>query len=242
MRRLSPAGDPVDLEAAYAVGADLAWHVRTSFISSTDGAVSLDGRAGGLGNASDRAVFGLLRDLSDVILVGAGTARAEGYGAPRPTGERLERRRRHGLPDAPVMALVSGSLGLDPDTALFPSDDGPQTVVYTSSAAPADRRDALSGRADIVECGQDRVDLVAVAADLRARGLRRVHLEGGPRLFGGMLAAGLVDELCLTVAPLLLGGGSDRIVTGPGLPDPSRARLLHTLTDEDYLYLRYSLR
>ncbi|MBA3523692.1 MAG: dihydrofolate reductase family protein, partial [Geodermatophilaceae bacterium] len=104
IRRLAATTDAVDLEEAYAVAPGVGWHVRTSFISSADGAVSIGGRAGGLGNASDRAVFGLLRDLADVILVGAGTARAERYGAVRPTGPRLERRRRHRLPDAPVMA------------------------------------------------------------------------------------------------------------------------------------------
>lgn len=232
----------VDLEAAYALAPDLGWHVRTSFICAADGAVSVDGRAGGLGNASDRAVFGLLRDLSDVILVGAGTARAEGYGAPRPTGGRLERRRRHRLPDAPVMALVSAGLAFEPGSPLFPADDGPRTVIYTSKSAPAGRRAALVDRADVVDCGEDAVDLAAVASDLRARGLHRVHLEGGPRLFGGMLAEGLVDELCLTVAPLLAGPGADRIVNGAPMPVPTGMHLLHTLTDENYLYLRYSLR
>ena len=241
MRRLIPdATDDVDLEACYAVPAELPWHVRTSFISSADGAVSLDGRAGGLGSAGDRRVFALLRDLSDVILVGAGTARAEGYGAPRPVGPRLERRRRHGLPDAPVLALVSQRLSFEPDSALFP-DDLPRTLVITSGTSPPERRSDLARHAEVLVCGEDTVDLVAAAAALRDRGLRRVHCEGGPRLFAGALGAGLVDELCLTVAPLLTGPGSGRIVTGLELPVPAGLDLAHVLEEDGYLFLRYQV-
>lgn len=231
----------VDLEAAYAVPPDLPFHVRTSFISSADGAVTLDGRSGGLGNAADKAIFGLGRDLADVILVGAGTARAEAYGASRPRGERLARRRRHGQPDAPVMALVSERLALDVDGDLFPADE-PRTVVLTSAASPADRRVRLAEHADVVVCGDASVDLAAGLAALRERGLRRVHCEGGARLFAGMLAADLVDELCLTLAPLLTGPGADRIVTGAPMPTPAYGTLRHVLEDEGYLYLRYDLR
>lgn len=243
MRRLVPVStDHVDLEVAYAVPDEVAWHVRTSFISSADGAVTLAGRSGGLGNAADRRVFALLRDLSDVILVGAGTARDEGYRAPRPVGRRLQRRQRHGLPDAPVLALVSEGLAFDLDSGLFP-DDLPRTIVITSSASPVHRRTALAVRADVLVCGEQAVDLEAAVSALRCRGFRRVHLEGGPRLFAAALATpGLVDELCLTLAPILTGPGAGRIVTGPELKAPAGMSLRHVLEEDGYLYLRYQLR
>ncbi len=241
MRRLFPvAAEEVDLEAEYAVSPDVPWHVRTSFISSADGAVTLAGRAGGLGNAADRRVFALLRDLSDVILVGAGTARTEGYGAPRPTGARRDRRRRHGLPDAPTMAVVSQRLEFDTGSDLFP-DDEPRTIVVTCRSASPQRRVELARSAEVLVYGEEAVDLPAAAAALRERGLRRVHLEGGPALFGAALAGGLVDELCLTLAPMLVGPGPDRIVAGADLPDPAALSLAHVLAEDGYLFLRYSV-
>jgi len=241
MRSLLPvASERVDLEAAYAVPPETPFHLRASFISSADGAVTLDGRSGGLGNAADKEIFGLARDLADVILVGAGTARAEAYGASRPIGRRLERRRRHGLPDAPVMALVSESLQFDLDSDLFPTDE-PRTVVITSGASPADARAAVAEHAEVLVLGDDAVDLAAAVAALRKRGLRRTHCEGGPRLFAGLVAAGLVDELCLTLAPLLTGPGAARIVTGPAWPAPAYGVLQHVLEDEGFLFLRYLL-
>lgn len=241
MRALLPvASEVVDLEAAYAVPGHLPFHVRVSFISSADGAVTLNGRSGGLGNAADKRIFGLGRDLSDVILVGAGTARAEQYGAPRPTGARLERRRRHGLPAAPVLALVSDRLHFDLDSDLFPADQ-PRTVVITSAASPPEARAALARRAEVLVLGESSVDLLAAVTVLRERGLRRVHCEGGPRLFAGLVAEGLVDELCLTLAPLLTGPGAGRIVSGPAWPLPAYGGLRHVLEDEGYLFLRYSL-
>jgi len=241
MRRVLPdVADDVDIEAEYAVAADLPWHVRTSFISSADGAVSVNGRAGGLGNAGDRRVFALLRDLSDVILVGAGTAREEEYAAPRPTGARLERRRRHGVGDAPAMAVVSERLEFDTGSDLFP-DDEPRTIVITSESSPPQRRAELARYADVLVCGTRAVDLGEAASAMRARGLRRVHFEGGPRLFGTAMAGGLVDELCLTLAPLLTGPGAGRIVAGAELADPSPLLLRHVLEEDGYLFLRYTM-
>lgn len=241
MRRLLP--DPrahVDIEAEYAVAADLRWHLRASFVSSADGAVTVDGRSGGLGGPADTRVFGLLRDLSDVIIVGAGTARAEGYGVPVVGGDRLERRRRHGLPDVPVLVLVSHSLDLDPAADFF-ADPRHRTVVLTRSAAPGERRSALERVADVMVCGAEEVDLAQALLRLREQSLRRAHFEGGPRLLGSALAAGVVDELCLTIAPVLAGAGAGRIVGGPPLPAPVDARLAHVLEEDGSLFLRYDL-
>lgn len=241
MRRLLP--DPAadlsddDLPAAYAVPTRR--HLRVNFVTSADGAVAVDGVSGGLSSAADRRVFGVLRDLADVVLVGAGTARAEGYSYRAPDGPRRARRRAAGVAELPTFAVVSGSLDLDPTSSLF-ADALARTVVLTTARAPADRRTALAAVADVLVVGQDTLDPAAALDALADRGLRRVLCEGGPALFGALLAADVVDEVCLTVAPLFAGAGSGRVVAGP--PAAARtARLLHVLEDGGTLLLRYAV-
>lgn len=241
MRRLlpEPAGDLTDdgLLAAYAPPEEVRRHVRANFVASADGAGALDGRSGGLSSPADRRVFHLLRDLADVILVGAGTARAEGYSHPAYGEDRRARRRALGLAELPTIAVVSGKLDLEPTSRLFAG--GPvRTLMITSAAAPPDRRAALEQVAETVVAGDDHVDLRAALDALEDRGLRRVLCEGGPTLLGALVATGLLDELCLTVAPLLAGPGAARIITGPA-HEPRPLRLGHVLTEDGALFLRY---
>jgi riboflavin biosynthesis pyrimidine reductase len=142
-----------------------------------------------------------------------------------------------------VIAVVSASLDLDPTSRLFTAaEPAARTVVVTCRAAPADRRAALAEVADVLVAGDDRVDLAAAVGRLAERGLPRVLCEGGPTLFGTLLAAGLVDELCLTVSALLTGPGTGRIVAGPPPSDaPYPLTLLHALEEDGALLLRYAL-
>ena len=130
VRRLlpEPAGDLTadDLLAAYAPPEDWPRHVRVNFVASADGASSVDGLSGGLSSPADKRVFDLLRDLADVILVGAGTARAEGYGYPPYGADRRARRRALGLAELPTFAVVSGRLDLDPDLETLRRRPGPR--------------------------------------------------------------------------------------------------------------------
>jgi riboflavin biosynthesis pyrimidine reductase len=250
VRRLLPAADgpPADLDdaslaEAYAVPAGPRWHLRINFVASADGGATVEDRSGGLSNPADKRVFRLLRDLADVVLVGAGTARAEGYGAERYAPERRRRRVELGGAELPVIAVISGSLDLDPTSTLFTrAEPNARTVVITCQAAPEARRVALAEVADLLVAGDDRVDLAAAVAGLAGRGLARVLCEGGPTLFGALLEAGLVDELCLTVSPLLTGPGTGRIVAGrlvDGAPFP--LSLLHLLEEDGALLHRYGL-
>lgn len=226
-------GDPDDadrLAALYAYPPDLTapW-VRVGFVASADGAATVDGRSGGLGSPPDKRVFGMLRQLADVVLVGAGTVRAEDYrGARRPI---------RGTDRPPPIAVITGSADIDPESRLL-TDTAVAPIVLTTEAAPAHRRAALAAAgADVALL--DRLTPAAVLAELGRRGLYRVLCEGGPRLNGDLVAADAVDELCLTVAPLLAGGGSGRIVDGPG-GVPIRAMELVTALHEDgVLLLRY---
>jgi riboflavin biosynthesis pyrimidine reductase len=250
VRRLLPAADgpPADLDdgllaEAYAVPAGLPWHLRINFVTSADGGVTVDDRSAGLSNPADKRTFALLRDLADVVLVGAGTARTEGYRAERYGPERRRRRLELGRAEVPVIAVVSASGDLDPASTLFAAaEPAARTVVITCRAAPADRTAALAEVADVLVAGDDRVDLAAAVGRLAQRGLARVLCEGGPTLFGALLAAGLVDELCLTVSALLTGPGTGRIVAGPLLDDaPYPLTLLHVLEQDGALLLRYAL-
>lgn len=212
--------------------------VRVNFVTSVDGAVELDGFSEGLSGAPDKRIFGLLRMLCDGLLVGAGTLRHEGYHAVRLNEERRAWRREHGLAEYPTLVVVSGSLDLNPGQAAF-ADAPVRPIVLTHGRAPADRRDLLSGVAEVLTAGDDAVDLAEALARLRERGLDHVLSEGGPHLFGSLTAADLVDEVCLTVSPLLTGPGAGRITAGP--PGPPRGMALrHALEAEGSLFLRYT--
>lgn len=211
--------------------------LRANFVSSADGAGFLDGRSEGLSSEDDRRLFGVLRVLADVVLVGAGTARTEGY-KPARRREALAALRA-GRPPTPPIALVSRALKLDLESPLFadaPADA--RTIVITCEAAPPELRASVARVADVIVAGGEAVDLTEAAAALAGRGLGRVLCEGGPRLLTHVAAAGLLDELCLTVSPLLAGPGPHRITEGaPFSPRPMR--LAHVLESGGFLFCRY---
>jgi riboflavin biosynthesis pyrimidine reductase len=216
--------------------------VRANMVASADGAVTVDGRSGGLSGGADRMVFTVLRSLADVILVGAGTARAERYGPVRPS--EIWAPLRPDTAPLPPIAVVTGSLDLTRCDRLLTRPPGPsQTIVITTSEAPAGRKAALAGRARVIEAGTHRVDMAVAIRELDSLGYASILTEGGPMLFGELAEAGLVDELCLTTSPLLVGGPAGRIVTSLPLSSAgsatSRLSLAHVLADDDFLICRY---
>jgi len=220
-----------DLVSIYAVPPGA--HLRVNFVSSADGAVTLDGASGGLGGPGDRRVFQLLRDLADVILVAAGTVRNEGYGYPQFSPERRARRRAAGRGEWPTFAIVSRRLEFDLSSSLF-TDPPVRSVIVTGPDSPADRR------AELARCAELMVvdDLPAAVAELHRRG--PILCEGGPSLFATLVGAGLVDELCLTLSPVLAGPGPGRIESGP--PHPAATLALAGLLEEDgALFTRYAV-
>ncbi|MEU5696407.1 pyrimidine reductase family protein [Actinosynnema sp. NPDC020468] len=234
-----PIGDR-DLEHLYAYPPGLTRpFVQVNFVSSLDGAVSVDGRSAALGNPADKRVFALGRDLADVVLVGAGTANAEGYRGVKATEVRAERRARLGLSPVPPIAVVTARCSIAPTSPLV-TDTTTPPIILTTSAAPPDRLTALiDAGADVVLAGDSRVDLHAALSALDDRGLRRIDCEGGPTLFGALIDEDLVDVLCVTYAPLLAGGGAGRIAFGP-FPDAPRAMSLDSVLEHDSaLLLRY---
>jgi len=212
---------------------------RMNFVESLDGAATRAGRSGGLGGDGDRRVFELLRRWADVVLVGAGTVRGEGYGAMRLDDDAAAWRVEHGLAAQPVLAIVSGRLALDPASPVF-AEAPVRPIVYAAAGAPAERRAALEVVADVVAAGDAAVDPVRLRADLASRGLGRIHGEGGPSLFGDALAAGVVDELCLTLAPTIEAGAAGRIARSADAAPTGMtlAGILRSAADE--LLLRYT--
>lgn len=211
--------------------------LRVNFVSSADGAVEVDGDSQALSGEDDMRVFKILRKRCDVLVVGAQTVRTDGYRALRLSADRVAWRRDNGLPDHPVMAVVSRSGRLDLDTALF-TDAPVRPIVIVPADLDANRLKELAAVSDVVATGAGGVDFVDAFEQLRDRGLRQILCEGGPQVFGEITAADLVDELCLTVSPNLAGAASGRITAGP--PSPlRRMRLAHCLHANGNLLLRY---
>lgn len=209
--------DPTDVYAS--VDRPGPRHVLINMIASLDGATAVEGRSGGLGGAADKRAFAAIRKAADVILVGAGTVRAEDYGPPKAEGVRL--------------AIVTSSLDLDPGARVF--SDGHRPLVITTADADPDRRAALARVSDVLVAGTGQVDLHAAIDQLEGV----ILCEGGPSLNGQLVADGLVDELCVTIAPLLAGGRSARLAHGLAPAAPEAMALAHVLEEDGYLFLRY---
>lgn len=241
--RMLAAEEPLDddaLLALYTVADRSTPWLRANFISSIDGAATRGGQSGALGTPADRRVFALLRRLADVIVVGAGTVRAEGYAGPLLDEAAESWRLDHGLTAHPELAIISASLELDPDGELFTHAVRRPIVLAPAQASEA-RRAALERVADVVDCGEASVDLRMLRAVLAERGLTQQHGEGGPGVFAAMLEAGVVDELCLTVSPVVEAGDAGRIATGRH-PVSAPMSLGHALiADDGTLLLRYTV-
>jgi len=239
--RAGEAVEPDDAEEAlaglYGYPADR-W-LRGNMVASLDGAVTgADGRSGSINTPQDFRVFVLLRSLADVVLAGAGTVRAEGYGPPKARPALAARRRAAGQGAAPLLAVVTRRGEVPVDTGLFGGER--PTLVVTCEAAGADtlgRLRDVAGADNVVVAGDADVDLAGALDVLAARGLGRVLCEGGPSLLGSVAAAGRLDELCLTWSPTLVGGDAGRILHGP--PLAQRMRLAHLLHGDGTLLGRW---
>ena len=204
---------------------DRPW-VGLCMITSLDGSTVVDGRSGALGNATDTAVLGALRRAADLVLVGAATVRVERYGPPRKAGQRI--------------GVVTSTGDVDADSELFAGGAGFLIMPEDGPAPPA----GAQGRVAVVRAGRGQVDL--------ALALRRldelmdpptfVQAEGGPRLNGSLLESDCVDELDLTVSPVLVGGDGPRVIVA-AQPRMQRFELAHLGVDEEsFLYGRWTRR
>jgi riboflavin biosynthesis pyrimidine reductase len=245
MRALLPEpGDDVDVHAWYARDWLDGGGLRLDFVASVDGAATADGASRGLQTPGDNRIFAALRDLADVVLAGAGTVRTEGYAPITLSPRRAALRHEHGLAAELPTAVISRSLRLDPHSPLFAeAPPSARTIVLTCEAGDPAVRAALAQCADVVMCGEDDVDLPLARHELEQRGLTRILCEGGPTLFAGLAQAHIVDELCLSITPLLTGPGARRIVAGAQWPEgPVGLRLTGLLEEDGALFCRYRAR
>ena len=216
--------------------------VRANMIASLDGGATVDGRAGGLADAGDQALFKALREAADVILVGAGTVRAENYSGAQLTVAGRQRRHGRGQREVPPIAVITASGALEPESRLFSRCETPP-LVFTTTVSFTATRERLRGCAEVLDASTSdpiAVEPTAVLAELGRRGLHRVLCEGGPSLLGDIVGLGLLDELALTIAPMLVAGAAPRIVVGH-TPVTTGFRAAHILTDEEgYLYTLFT--
>ena len=214
--------------------------VLSNMVTSMDGAVSVDGLSGGLGGPADFKVFMALRSLVDVIIVGAGTARAEQYKAPRPGAQAQRNRRNRGQSDRPLIVVVTASGRISPELPLF-ADPTYRPLVVAGADADSDALESLTSVADVARVATPVVTPMAVLDILWDRGHRVALLEGGPSLNGAFVESDCIDEWNLTLSPHLVAGASSRAAHG-GAPSLRGFDLVHVWTADQLLFIQWRRR
>ncbi|WP_338892576.1 pyrimidine reductase family protein [Rhodococcus sovatensis] len=206
--------------------------IRVNFVASIDGAVTADGVSAGLGTPADKAVFAVLRTLADAVLVGAGTVRAENYGGVSLSAATRSERASLGMTDVPPLVVVTASANLDPESRIFTDSDVPPIVLTTSSAPAEARRRLADAGARVVETDGNTVTTESILSTLDDLGLHRILCEGGPGIFGQLLADDAVDDVCITTSPVLVAGSAGRI-SHSASASVRRMTRAHVLADDD---------
>ena len=216
--------------------------VTGHMVAGLDGTAAVGGRVGSLSTAPDQALFRRMRQIADIVLVGAETVRREGYGSVGLDDDAQEQRRRLGQSATPPIALVSRSLAFDWNAKVFAdAPDDARTHLITCEAADPGRRAEAEQYAEVIVAGDDRVEPAAAMQALADRGRRVVLCEGGPTWLGELVAADRLDELCLSVAPLMGGDPLPVSVTPPGA-GLAQFELKGAMAEDDTLFLRYERR
>jgi riboflavin-specific deaminase-like protein len=210
--------------------------VYANMITTLDGHAAVDGRSAALGDDADLESLLELRTIADAVLIGTGTVRAEGYDRLVRSEQRRARRLQAGLAEDPLAVLISRRFDIPWDAGLFAAPDQPVLIYTGSDGEVAD----VAAPVEVVKLGDPTP--AAALADLRARGVRALLCEGGPTLHRTLHAAGLVDELFLTLAPLLTGDDAEPSITAGGrLPEAAHLRLLSVRQVGSELFLRYAV-
>ena len=234
---LESAGDPIDLLSMLfsekRERTDRPW-VMFNMVESVDGATAIDGGASALNDEDDRALFLAMRAVADVVLMGAETVRSENLGPVRMSEEMSRYRANAEMEEEPRMVILTRSLGLDPEARVF-SDPARRPTILTGYRVDQDRLDVLSQVADVVQI--DELDGNGIVDQLGSAGV--ILCEGGPTINSVLMTAGMVDEINITVSPMLALGESSRIAHGQPLQPPIDMRLDRIVRGDRSLFLRY---
>lgn len=221
--------------------------LRTMMVSTFDGAtVGADGRSGSISGPPDKRVFMETRRLSDAVLVGAGTIRAERYKPMRVKPEWELARVEVGLAPAPRIVVISGRLDLPWDEPMF-TESALDVVVVTTRSVDSQRLEVAREFAEVWQIGDDEVDLASTVAMMHEQGFTRIVCEGGEALLDGLVRAELVDEMDLTISPVLAGAGylddpgTEALIPGiaPGTDGFARFSIAHTFVDDGFTFCRF---
>src|SRR5262249_50608391 len=199
---------------------------------------SWNGVSGALGGPADKELFSVLRSLTDVVLVASGTMRAEHYGPSILPAPVRDARVARGQTPVPPIAVVSSSCRFDWASPFFTEAAQRPYIITIASADPPSREQA-DKVAEVIVAGDQTVDLRRAVAELGKRGARSILAEGGPTLNGELAKEGLLDELCVTLAPLLASGDAKRLISGSTLAELAQLRVRSICEQADYLFLRY---
>lgn len=242
LNRLRPGPvEEVAAAAAYAYPTDGRRHLRANMVSSVDGAAALEGKVGALTGPADQQLLLTLRSLCDVLIVGAATVRAEGYGPVKVQPELQAARHEAGQLVAPRLAVLSRAIDVDLGSRAFTAAVE-RPIILTTELADRERVRAAEEVAEVLVVGEEAVDLRLAADVLAEKGLTRMLTEGGPSVLANLYAQHLVDELCLAIAPLVTCGDYTRVTSGPALTSPQPVELTAVLEKDDFLFLRYTRR
>lgn len=213
--------------------------VTGHMVAGLDGTASVGGRVGALSTTPDQALFRRMRQIADIVLVGAETVRREGYGPVRLTDEAQAQRRRDGRSPTPPLAVVSRTLAFDWTSRVFvDAPDHARTHLITCAAADPGLRAEAEQFAEVIVAGDDRVDPAAAMRALAALGHRVVLCEGGPTWLGELVAADRLDELCLSISPIMGGDLLPVSVTPPGA-GLAEFDLVGAMVEDHTVFLRY---
>lgn len=205
-------------------------YVVVNMVSTADGQARIGNDTGKLGGAADAALFAALRESVDCVFAGTKTIEIEGYNAPARSEAVQQRRLANGLAARPLLATLTRSGRLPLGAPLF-ADPGLRVAAF-GAPAPEEVAAEVVG-SDLTLPGEV---LRSLFADF---GVRSVLLEGGPSLNAAFFAEELIDELFLTVAPVLVGGEQSFPIVRGALPASQSLHLLGAMTAEDHLFLRY---
>lgn len=212
-------------------------YLLLNMIASLDGASTIKGLSGGLGSAADQRILVALRACCDWILVGSGTAKAERYRPPRMNPAAVDRRSQLGFEAAPRLAIVTASGKLDPSIPALIHPNQPKTLIICGKQANHQHLAELN--AEVVWLPTPRPKPQEVLGVLYERHAKVVLCEGGPSWNASLLSAGVIDEICLSISPRLVGGTAGRVVAGTQERLPTNMALQRVLVEDGYLFTRY---